>query len=73
MIFSLHFIIAKIFMIEHQNLAKNLFCHVLLDFEYRLKIDHFERGIVQHLPIAHDGIHMKLLDFEFSTPLKGLS
>ena len=64
MVFSLHFVIAKTYMFEHQNLAKNLFCHVLFNFGKRLKIDYFERGIFEHLPIAHDGIHMKLLDFE---------
>ena len=29
-----------------------------------LKIDHFERGISEHFPIAYDGIHMKLLNVE---------
>ena len=51
-------------MFEHRNLSKNLFCHVLLVFETRLKIDHFERGISEHFPIAYDGIHMKLLNLE---------
>ena len=51
-------------MFEHQNLSKNLFGHVLLDFETRLKIDHFERGISEHFPEAYDGIHMKLLNLE---------
>ena len=41
-----------------------MFCHVLLDFEKMLKIDHFERGISEHFPIAHDGIHMKFLNLE---------
>ena len=29
-----------------------------------LKIDHFERVISEHFPIAHDGIHMKFLNLE---------
>ena len=29
-----------------------------------LKIDHFERGISEHFPIAYDGIHMKFLNLE---------
>ena len=37
---------------------------VLLDSEERLKIDHFERSIFEHFSIAHDGIHMKLLNLE---------
>ena len=28
------------------------------------KIDHFERVISEHFPIAHDGIHMKFLNLE---------
>ena len=64
MFFSLHFFIGKTYMFEHRNLSKILFCHVLLDFEKRLKIDHFERGISEHLPIAYDGIHVKLLNHE---------
>ena len=64
MFFSLHFFIGKTFMFEHRNLSKILFCHVLLDFEKRLKIDNFERGIPEHFPIAYDGIHMKLLNLE---------
>ena len=51
-------------MFEHRNLSKILFCHVLLDFEKSLKIDHFERGISEHVPIAYDGIRMKLLNLE---------
>ena len=51
-------------MLEHRKLTKNLFCSVLLDFEKRLKIDNSERGISKQLPIAYDGIHMKLLNFE---------
>ena len=51
-------------MFEHRKLTKNLFCNVLLDFAKRLKIDHFERGISGQLPIAYDGIHMKLLNLE---------
>ena len=58
MFFSLHFFSGK------TQLTKNLFCDVLLDFEKRLKIDHFERGISEHFPIAYDGIHMKLLNVE---------
>ena len=64
MFFSLHFLIGRTYMFEHQKIAKDLFCHVPLDFKTRLKIDHFERGIFEHLPIAHDGTHMKLLDLE---------
>ena len=64
MFFSLHFFIGKTFMFEHRNLSKILFCHVLLDFEKSLKIDHFERGISEHFPIAYDGIRMKLLNLE---------
>ena len=64
MFFSLHFFIGKTHMFEHQNLSKNLFGHVLLDFEKRLKIDHFERGMSEHFPEAYDGIHMKLLNLE---------
>ena len=64
MFFSLHFFIGKTYMFEHRNLSKILFCHVLLDFEKRLKIDHFERGISGYFPIAYDGIHMKLLNLE---------
>ena len=51
-------------MFEHRKLTRNLFCNVLLDFEKRLKIDHFERGMSEHFPIAYDGIHMKLLNLE---------
>ena len=51
-------------MFEHRNLSKNLFPHVLLDFEKRFKIDHLERGISEHFPIAYDGIYMKLLNLE---------
>ena len=51
-------------MFEHRKLTKNVFCNVLLDFEKRLKIDHSERGISEQLPIAYDGIHMKLLNLE---------
>ena len=64
MFFNLHSFIGKTYMFEHRNLSKNLFCHVLLDFEKRLKIDHFERGISEHFPIAYDGIHVKLLKLE---------
>ena len=64
MFFSLHFFIGKTFMFEHRNLSKILFCHVLLDYEKRLKIDNFERGISEHVPTAYDGIHMKLLNLE---------
>ena len=53
-------------MFEHRKLTKNLFCNVLLDFEKRLKIDHFERGISEQLPIAYDGVHMKLLTSNYS-------
>ena len=51
-------------MFKHRKLTKNLFCNVLLDFDKRLKIDHFERGISEQFPIAYDGIHMKLLNLE---------
>ena len=30
----------------------------------RLKIDHFERRISEHFPIAYDGIRMKVLNLE---------
>ena len=36
MFFSLHFFIGKTHMFEHRNLSRNLFRHVLLDFEKRL-------------------------------------
>ena len=64
MFFSLHFVIGKTYLFEHRNLSKNLFCHVLLDSEIRLNMDHFERCISEHFPIAFDGIHMKLLNLE---------
>ena len=64
MFFSLHFVIGKTYMFEHRNLSKILFCHVLLDSEIRLNMDHFERGISEHFPIAYDGIHMKFLNLE---------
>ena len=51
-------------MFEHRNLSKNLFCHVLLDVEKKLKIDHFERCISEQFPVAYDGIQMKLLNSE---------
>ena len=51
-------------MFEYRKLTKNLFCDVLLDFEKRLTIDNFERGISEQFPIAYDGIHMKLLNVE---------
>ena len=51
-------------MFEHRKLTTNSFCNVLLDFEIRLKIDHFERDISEQFPIAYDGIHMKLLNLE---------
>ena len=51
-------------MFEHRNLSKNLFRHVLLDLEKKLKIDNFECGISEHFPIAYDGIQMKLLNLE---------
>ena len=58
------FFIRKTYMFEHRKLTKNLCCDVLLDFENRLKIDHFECGISEQFPIAYDGIHMKLLNVE---------
>ena len=64
MFFSLYFVIGKTYMFEHRNLSKILFCHVLLGFKKRLKMDHFERCISEHFPIAYDGIHMKLLNLE---------
>ena len=65
MIFSsLLFFIGKTYMFEHRKLTKNLFCNVLLDFDKRLKIDHFEHGISEQFPRAYDGIHMKLLNLE---------
>ena len=51
-------------MFQHRKLTKNLFCNVLLDYEKRLRIDHFERGMSAQFPIAYDGIHMKLLNLE---------
>ena len=57
-------IIGKTYMFEHRNLSKNLFGHVLSDFEKRLKIDLFERCTSGHFPIAYGGIHMKLLNLE---------
>ena len=65
MFFSLHFFIGKAYMFEHRKLTTNLCCDVLLDFEKRLKIDHFECGISEQFPIAYDGIHMKPLNVEF--------
>ena len=44
-IFQPSFFIGKTDMFEHRKLTKEIFCHVLLDFEKRLKIDHFERGM----------------------------
>ena len=67
MFFSLHFFIVKTYMFEHRKLTKNLCCDVLLDFEKRLKIDHFECGTSEQFPIAYDGIHMKLLNVELFT------
>ena len=58
------FFIGKAYMFEHRNLSKNLFRYVLLDFEKRLKIDHFQRCISEHSPIAYGGIHMKLLNLK---------
>ena len=63
-VFQPSFFIGKTYMFEHRKLTKNLFCDVLLDFEKRLKIDHFERGISEQFPIAYDGIHTKLLNLE---------
>ena len=54
-------------MFEHRKHTKNSFCNVLLDFEKRLKIDHFERGMSEQFPIAYDGIHMELLNLELFT------
>ena len=52
-------------MFEHRNLSNKLFCHVLLDLKKeRLKIDHFERRISEHFPIAYDGIRTKVLSLE---------
>ena len=62
MFFGLHFFIGKK-MIEHR-FQKTFFCHVLLDFEKKLKIDNFKRCISEHLPIAYHGIQMKLLNLE---------
>ena len=62
--FQPSFFIGKTYMFEHRKLTKNLFYNVLLDFEKRLKIDNFERGISEQFPIAYDGIHMKLLNLE---------
>ena len=64
MFFSLHFFIGKIYMFEHRKFTNNLYCDILLDFEKRLKIDHFECGISEQFPIAYDRIHMKLLNVE---------
>ena len=64
MFFNLHFFIGKTYLFEHRNLSKNFFCHVLVDFEKRFKIDHLELGISEHFPIAYDGIYMKLLNLE---------
>ena len=38
MFFSLCFFIGKTSMFEHRNLSKNLFRHVLLDFDKRLEL-----------------------------------
>ena len=51
-------------MFDHRNLSENLFCHILLDFEKRLKIDNFERYIAEYFPIAYDRIYMKFLKLE---------
>ena len=64
MFVSLHFFIGKAYMFEHRSLSKNLFRYVLLDFENRLEIDHFQRCISEHFPTAYGGIHMKLLNLE---------
>ena len=58
------FFIGKTYMLQHRNLSKNLFCHVLLDFNKRLKIDRFERCVSEHFPNAYGGIHMKFLNLE---------
>ena len=58
------FSFAKHTCLSIENLQKT-FCDVLLDFEKRLKVDYFERGISEQFPIAYDGIHMKLLNVEF--------
>ena len=63
MFFSLFFI-GKTSMFEHRNPSQNLFCHLLLDFDKKLKIDQFEHCISEHFPIAYGGIHMKLLNLE---------
>ena len=65
MFFSFHFVIGKTYLFEHRNLSKILFCHVLLDFEKRLKIDSFERGISEHFPIAYELIS-KTLTFSYA-------
>ena len=57
-------IIGKTYMFEHRNPLKNLFRHVLSDFEKMLKIDLFERCVSGHFPIAYGGTHMKLLNLE---------
>ena len=62
--FKPSFFIGKTYLFEHRNLSKNLFRHVLLDFENRFKIDHLELGISEHFPITYDGIYMKLLNLE---------
>ena len=64
MFFSLHFFIGKTHMFEHRNLNKTCFAMSYWISEKRLKIDHFERGIIEHFPIACDGVHMKLLNLE---------
>ena len=64
MFFSLHFFIGKTHMFEHRNLNKTCFAMSYWISEKRLKIDHFERGISEHFPIACDGVHMKLLNLE---------
>ena len=47
-----------------ENLQKTCFAMSYWISKKRLKIDHFERGISQQLPIVYDGIHMQLLNLE---------
>ena len=58
------FSLAKHICLSIENLQKTYFAMSYWISKKRLKIDNSERGISKQLPIAYDGIHMKLLNFE---------
>ena len=56
-------------MAKHLRLSIEIFQKTCFAMSYwiskkRLKIDHFERGISVHFPIAYDAIHMELLNLD---------